>query len=309
MHVEEVTLTFQHSTKIKKLKQQYADEDKSELFQEENSVAKCKSTSEENTSLLAVDALSIIKGSSLIQMSKMENDGSCRKHATAETPKDSILTKVVLKLDCIRISINSSNAVTATSEEDLMKEEEQDVITYKIRENSGISLEKEVSEGNVTVGRGKVVKSPHDLDKSELCAMGNEFQIENKGGAVWDIFRRQDVHKLEEYLRKHRKEFRHIRCSQVEEELNLGLFIQNLGEAVFIPAGCPHQVRNLQSCIKVALDFVSPENISECVRLTEEFRSLPPNHRAKEDKLGVKKMCLWALSQAADDLEKSSEDG
>lgn len=48
----------------------------------------------------------------------------------------------------------------------------------------------------------------------------------------------------------------------------------------------------LQSCIKAALDFVSPENVSQCVRLTEEFRLLPPNHRAKEDKLEV---CLCIL--------------
>jgi [histone H3]-dimethyl-L-lysine9 demethylase len=44
----------------------------------------------------------------------------------------------------------------------------------------------------------------------------------------------------------------------------------------------------LQSCIKVALDFVSPENVGECIRLTEDFRVLPQNHRAKEDKLEVK---------------------
>lgn len=42
-----------------------------------------------------------------------------------------------------------------------------------------------------------------------------------------------------------------------------------------------------QSCIKVAMDFVSPENVQECIRLTEEFRLLPKDHRSKEDKLEV----------------------
>ena len=43
----------------------------------------------------------------------------------------------------------------------------------------------------------------------------------------------------------------------------------------------------VQSCIKVAMDFVSPENLQECLFLTEEFRLLPKMHRAKEDKLEV----------------------
>ena len=33
----------------------------------------------------------------------------------------------------------------------------------------------------------------------------------------------------------------------------------------------------LQSCTKVALDFVSPENVGECFLLTEEIRKLPVN--------------------------------
>lgn len=43
----------------------------------------------------------------------------------------------------------------------------------------------------------------------------------------------------------------------------------------------------MQSCTKIALDFVSPENIQQCLSLTEDFRRLPKNHRAKEDKLEV----------------------
>ncbi|MED6116728.1 hypothetical protein PIB30_102881 [Stylosanthes scabra] len=141
-----------------------------------------------------------------------------------------------------------------------------------------------------------------------------------KDGALWDIFRRQDIPKLQEYLKNHFREFRHIHGNPLkqvthpihDQTISLFLvgiepwtFVQRLGEAVFIPAGCPHQVRNLKSCIKVALDFVSPENLGECFRLTEEFRTLPINHRSSEDKLEVKKMTVYSMEDVIKNLEEA----
>ena len=47
------------------------------------------------------------------------------------------------------------------------------------------------------------------------------------------------------------------------------------------------QVRNLHSCIKAAEDFVSPENMNYCFRMTQEFRHLSDTHSNHEDKLQV----------------------
>ncbi|CAK8574223.1 unnamed protein product [Lathyrus sativus] len=157
------------------------------------------------------------------------------------------------------------------------------------------------------------------LDRDDGQSCESELKVDSLDGAVWDIFRREDVPKLQEYLKKHFREFRHVHCSPLKQVIHpihdqtfyltlehkrklkeeYGIepwtFTQKLGDAVLVPAGCPHQVRNLKSCIKVGLDFVSPENVGECFRLTEEFRKLPINHRSAEDKLEVKKMTVYAM--------------
>ncbi|KAG6889022.1 hypothetical protein C0992_006718 [Termitomyces sp. T32_za158] len=87
-------------------------------------------------------------------------------------------------------------------------------------------------------------------------------------------------------------------------------FYQRPGEAVFIPAGCAHQVANMADCIKVAVDFVSPENVERCEKLTREFRE--QNHRKmwKEDVLQLRTMMWFAwLSCCQQDARARAREG
>ena len=57
---------------------------------------------------------------------------------------------------------------------------------------------------------------------------------------------------------------------------------------------CATQVCNLADCIKVACDFVSPENISRCETLTKEFREQNQSMAWKEDVLQLRTMMWFA---------------
>lgn len=157
------------------------------------------------------------------------------------------------------------------------------------------------------------------LHDAELGSLAGE------SGAVWDIFRAEDAPALCAFLAEHAARCGrpspahpiHDQAAYLDEAMRAELrarygvvgwhFVQRQGDFVFIPAGCAHQVRNLSCCIKVAMDFVSPESLERCLGLTEQFRSLPDGHPAKGDKLQAKAMLRHTVKYALDRLEAHDE--
>uniref|UniRef100_T1J0U0 [histone H3]-dimethyl-L-lysine(9) demethylase n=1 Tax=Strigamia maritima TaxID=126957 RepID=T1J0U0_STRMM len=153
------------------------------------------------------------------------------------------------------------------------------------------------------------------------CDLLARKRVQEKGvqlGAIWHIFKADDAPKIRTFLNSlaiekgdkpeaksdpiHDQKW--YLDSQLRERLNTEYDVdgyaiaQCVGDAVFIPAGAPHQVRNLHSCIKVAEDFVTPENIGHCLKLTQEFRHLSNNHTNHEDKLQVKNIAYHAVKDS-----------
>jgi len=137
-------------------------------------------------------------------------------------------------------------------------------------------------------------------------------------GALWHIYQASDADRIRDLLNKvslergERLEPHHDPIhdqswyldgplrSRLYTEYGVSGYsvVQCLGDAVFIPAGAPHQVRNLHSCIKVAEDFVSPENVVHCFQLTQEFRALSDTHTNHEDKLQIKNIIYHAIKDS-----------
>ncbi|CAG8579762.1 746_t:CDS:2 [Diversispora eburnea] len=157
-------------------------------------------------------------------------------------------------------------------------------------------------------GRGKGTTNLH-LDMTDAVNVmtyatpffqRSKHEQNYKHAAVWDMYHIEDLPKICAFLQKVAKEQKiiinhpiHDQCFYLNEKLRKRLkkeygitgwrIYQNPGDVVFIPAGCAHQVCNYTSCIKVALDFVSPEGVARSQIITGQFRKLEPNHERKED--------------------------
>ncbi|XP_057787068.1 lysine-specific demethylase JMJ25-like isoform X2 [Salvia miltiorrhiza] len=245
-HIKGVTIEPDDLKNIEEVKVKHAAQDELEIYG-----AVRMETGEEVKALIESDLAHMNNADLDVELGVSNIVENSTNDDKEKNPKEVLETKVLNADNDCKESKNKEKC----EERVLLTKDPHVVRQVHIYENDQIQL----SGGKVDVGLNMCNGSLDDADS----------------GALWDIFRQQDVPKLEEYLKRHFNEFRHIYGNLLPE-----------------------------SCTKVALDFVSPENIPSCFQLTEEFRLLPLDHRAKEDKLEVKKMLIHAMRSAVNDVKE-----
>lgn len=109
-----------------------------------------------------------------------------------------------------------------------------------------------------------------------------------KSASIWHIFPHHQLDLIQAYIKKY-KDCQNLHpifdhafyltendLDQLKKEFGVIPFTiyQNPGDAVFIPAGCAHQVLNCSNSIKCAFDFLSPENVDSSLYISTELRKL-----------------------------------
>ncbi|KAG8865374.1 hypothetical protein FRB96_000264 [Tulasnella sp. 330] len=157
-------------------------------------------------------------------------------------------------------------------------------------------------------GKGSTRLHMDMADAVNIMLYASPRQDGSPGSAVWDLFQAEDAAALRNFLYRTFGSMSidpiHSQHYYLDADLRKELFAQEgvkswrvyqkPGEAVFIPAGCAHQVCNLADCIKVAVDFVSPENIDRCEGLTREFRKQNQSAAWKDDVLQLRQTMFHA---------------
>ncbi|CAF3441956.1 unnamed protein product [Rotaria socialis] len=178
------------------------------------------------------------------------------------------------------------------------------------RGNDGSDKEEEIRQVEVEI-------LGSNIDEAQLQRLRNG----ERPGALWHLFRSDDANKIREYISRNQRKISgsdsiHDQTAYLEQEdleklrdlSNVEAYpvLQFFGDAVFIPSGAPHQVKNLHSCIKIAEDFVSPENLDRCLITTNEFRSLSKTHTNHADILQAKNILFYTIRDALNSLSESN---
>ncbi|CEI88760.1 hypothetical protein RMCBS344292_03138 [Rhizopus microsporus] len=145
-------------------------------------------------------------------------------------------------------------------------------------------------------------------DAVNLMYYAGKTNNTNCAAAIWHIFAAKDSKALSKWLKKRHQKFlkkwhpihsqslymddKELKLLEKQTGIKPWKIYQNCGDAVYIPAGCPHQVYNCTEAIKCAVDFVSPENLEMSLSVTKQFSKLP-----KTDALQLKSTLLFTWKE------------
>lgn len=148
-------------------------------------------------------------------------------------------------LICDLISFIQVNVLTHAAEITFSSEHLDEIEKLKVKHKA--QDEEEILEGSLTRNKDAEenqslpFRSPHSLSgdfiENEETEVGQDGTQKingpsaisenmlaggkpSEGGALWDIFRREDVPKLQEYIKKHFREFRHIHCRPLKQVIS-----------------------------------------------------------------------------------------
>ncbi|VDC00217.1 unnamed protein product [Peniophora sp. CBMAI 1063] len=144
-------------------------------------------------------------------------------------------------------------------------------------------------------------RSKHDTEDGALWTMINRDHMALAASLLKDWkagqFTGHPIHSQEIFVTE--EDVTRLR----DHKVHVWTFVQKPGDSVFIPAGVGHQVTNLSSCVKIAVDFLSPVNILFSYQIGEELRQhrLESGDRDAEDVLQLAQMCWWYFVRSQTD--------
>ncbi|KAG5220301.1 Clavaminate synthase protein [Salix suchowensis] len=66
---------------------------------------------------------------------------------------------------------------------------------------------------------------------------------------------------------------KHLKTLKAHYNVRPFTFEQHHCDVVFIPAGCAHQVSNITLCAKIAMDFLAPQSLQQCIKVDQNLHT------------------------------------